>query len=358
MRKESLAFLRKLLTTPSPSGYESAGQKVWCEYARKYADEVHTDSYGNAVAILNPQGDPKILLDGHADEIGLMIKHIDEEGFIYFQQIGGVDPALVRGKRVDIHTARGIVRGVVGAVAIHLQEKGKEPKVPKMHECFIDIGARHKAEASRRVAVGDPITFVDDFEMLDKNIAVGRAFDNRVGTWTVIEALRLVSARRCAPAVYACSSIQEEVSRTAGGVGAVMNVFNINPHAAVVVETTQATDSPGIDVKEHGEVKLSEGPTISVGREHHPVLVERLRSVARRKRIKVQIETFSLTGGTNAIVIHNKQGGVPSAVLSVPSRYVHTTVELIDLRDLDRTVGLLAAFLLDVRKGERFKVKV
>ena len=358
MRNESLAFLRKLLTTPSPSGYESPGQKVWCEYARRYADEVHTDSYGNAIAILNPQGDPKILLDGHADEIGLMIKHIDEKGFIYFQPIGGVDAALLRGKRVNIHTARRVVRGVIGAVAIHLQEKGKEPKVPKMHECFIDIGARNKDEAAQRVAVGDPITFVDDFEMLDKNIAVARAFDNRVGTWTVIEALRLVRGRRCAPAVYACSSIQEEVSRAACGVGAVMNVFNINPHAAVVVETTQATDSPGIDVKEHGEIKLSQGPTLSVGREHHPVLVDRLRSVARRKRIKIQIETFSLTGGTNAIVIHNRQGGVPSAVLSVPSRYVHTTVEMIDLRDLERTVTLLAAFLLDIRKGERFKVRV
>ncbi len=358
MRKESLNFLRKLLTTPSPSGYESAGQRVWCEYARRYADQVHTDSYGNAVAAWNPKGDPKILLDGHADEVGLMIKHIDDKGFIYFQRIGGVDPALVRGKRVNIHTARGVVRGVIGAVAIHLQEKNKDPKVPKMHECFIDIGARHKAEATRRVAVGDPITFVDDFEMLDKNIAAARAFDNRVGTWTVIEALRLLKGRRCAPAVYACSSIQEEVSRAAGGVGAVMNVFNINPHAAIVVDTTHATDSPGIDLKEHGEVKLSQGPTISIGREHHPVLVERLRSVARRKRIKIQIEAFTLTGGTNAMVIYNKQGGIPSALLSVPVRYVHTTAELLDLRDLEHAAELLAAVVLDIKKGERFKVKV
>jgi endoglucanase len=358
MRQESLEFLRKLLTTPSPSGYESAGQKVWCEYARKYADEVRTDSYGNAVAILNPKGDPKIMLDGHADELGLMIKHIDEKGFIYFQRIGGVDPALVRGKRVHIHSAKGVVRGVIGAVAIHLQEKGKDPKVPKMHECFIDIGARNAAEAKRRCAVGDPITFVDDFEMLDKNIAVARAFDNRVGTWTVIEALRLAAESKPACAIYACSSIQEEVSWAVGGVGAVMNVFNINPHAAVVAEATHATDSPGIDVKEHGEVKLSAGPTISIGREHHPVLVERLRAVARRKKIKVQMEAFSLTGGSNAMYIHNKQGGVPSAELSVPVRYVHTTVELLDLRDLQNAAELLAAFVLDIKKGERFKVKV
>ena len=354
MRKQSLDFLRKLLTTPSPSGHESAGQKVWCDYARKVADEVHTDSYGNAVALLNPKGDPKILLDGHVDELGLMIKHIDDKGFIYFQRIGGVDPALVRGKRVNIHTVRGVVRGVIGAVAIHLQEKGKEPKVPKMHECFIDIGARNGAEARRRCAVGDPVTFVDDFEMLDRNIAVARAFDDRAGSWTIIEAMRLARQHRPACAIYACNSIQEEV----GGAGAAMNVFNINPHAAIAVDVTHATDSPGIDVKEHGEIKLSGGPSVWIGRESHPVLVERIRSVARRKRIKLQTEAFSLTGNTNASVMHSKQGGVPSAVLGTPTRYLHTTVELMDLRDLQNTAELLAAFLLDVKKGERFKVKV
>ncbi len=133
MRKESLEFLKELLTTPSPAGFESSGQKIWCDYAGQFADEVHTDAYGNAVAVLNPGGDPKIMLDGHADEIGLMVKHIDEKGFIYFQQIGGVDPALVRGKRVNIHTSGGIVRGVTGATAIHLRKREKEPKAPKMH---------------------------------------------------------------------------------------------------------------------------------------------------------------------------------------------------------------------------------
>jgi endoglucanase len=294
------------------------------------------------------------MFDGHADELGLMVKHIDEKGFVSFQRIGGVDPALVRGKRVNIHTAKGIVKGVIGATAIHLLERDKEQKAPKMHECFIDIGAKDGKDAKKRVSVGDPVTFVDDLEMLDKNIAVARAFDNRVGTWGAIEALRLAGEGSLACAVYACSSIQEEV----GGAGAAMNVFNINPHAAVAIDTTHATDSPGINVKEHGEVKLGQGPTISIGREHHPVLVERIRAVARKKKIKIQLEAFSLTGGTDARVIHNKQGGVPSAVLGVPDRYVHTTVEMIDLRDLQHTVDLLAAFALDVKKGERFKVKV
>ena len=356
MRSESLAFLKRLLTTPSPSGYESAGQRVWCEYARQFADEVRTDAYGNAVAVLNPQGDPRIMLDGHADEIGLMIHHIDEKGFLYFQRIGGVDPALVRGKRVSIHAAGAIVRGVVAAPAIHLRDRDKEPKLPKMHESYIDIGAGSGKEARKRVSVGDPITFVDDFEMLDKNVAVARAFDNRIGTWTAIEALRIASESkgklRCA--VYACSSVQEEV----GGVGAWMEAETIAPHAAIAIDVTHATDTPGVDAKQHGEVKMGKGPTISIGRENHPVLVERIRSVAKRAKVPLQVEAFSLSGGTDALIIYRLKGGVPCAVLGIPNRYMHTTVEMLDLRDPERAAELAAALCLDLKKGERFTVKV
>jgi len=354
MRKESLEFLRKLLTTPSPSGYEPAAQKIWCQYARMYADEVRTDSYGNAVAVLNPAGDPKIMLDGHVDEVGLMVKHIDEKGFIYFQRIGGVDSALVRGKRVNIQTSRGVVRGVIGAPAIHLQERGKDPKVPKMHESYIDIGAADGKEARRRVEVGQAATFVDDFELLNKNIAVARGFDNRAGTWVVIEALRLAAKAKPRCAIYACSSVQEEL----GLMGAKMQVFNVSPDAAIVVDVTHATDTPDIDVKQHGEVKMSKGPTVSIGRENHPAIVARLRRIANRKKIPLQSEAFSLTGGTDAAIIYTHHGGVPSAVLSVPNRYMHTTVEMIDLRDLQRAADLLAAFTADIKAAERFTVKV
>jgi len=356
MRKESLKFLQDLLGAPSPSGHESPGQRLWCQYARKVADQVRTDSYGNAVAVLNGGGDPKIMLDAHVDELGLMVKHIDEKGFIYFQRIGGVDPALVRTKRVNIHTDKGVVRGVIGATAIHLRERGKEPKVPKMHECFIDIGARDGKAAARKVAVGDPITFVDSVEMLDKNVIVARALDDRIGAFAVIEALRLVKISRAKPrcAIYASSSGQEEV----GGAGAAMSVFNIKPDAAIELEVTHATDTPGVDAKQHGEVKMGHGPTITLGREHHPVLVKRLRRIAARKKITLQVEAFSLTGGTNAMTIHRAEGGIPSALLSVPNRYMHTTVEMLDLRDVDAAVKLVAAFCLDLKKGERFKVKV
>lgn len=356
MRTESLEFLKQLITTPSPSGYESAAQRIWCGYVRPLADQVRTDAYGNAIAVLNPDGDPKIVLDGHMDEIGLMIKHICDKGFLYFQGIGGVDPALVRGKRVNIHAKRGIVRGVVGATAIHLRDRDKKPEAPKMHKLFIDIGAADGKAARRRVAVGDPITFVDDFEMLDRNIAVGRAFDDRAGCFVVAEVMRMVAAARIKPkcALYVTSSIQEET----GCNGAKMHVEAIRPNAAVAVEVTHATDTPGLDVKQHGEVTMSKGPTVTIGREHHPVLVARLRQIADRKKIPLQIEVFSATSGTDAKVMWTANGGVPSAVVGFPNRYMHSTVEMIDLRDVTKTVNLLVAFVLDIKKGERFIVDV
>jgi len=354
MRKESMEFLRQLMGTPSMSGFETPGQKLWCDYARQIADEVTTDSYGNAVAVLNPKGSPRILLDGHIDEIGLMVKYIDENGFIYFQRVGGVDAALMGSKRVNIHGRKGIVRGVIGATPVHLQERGKEPKVPKMHELFIDIGAADAKAAGRLVQVGDPITFEDEFELLNDRVAVARAFDDRAGTWAVIEALRLAKAAGAACAIHACSSIQEETGLN----GAKMHVVRIKPDAAIAVEVTHAIDVPGLDKKQHGEVKLGEGPTVSIGRENHPVLVERVRRVAKRKRIKVQVEAFSQSGGTDAQAFWIANGGVPSMVLGIPNRYMHSTVEMLDLRDLQKTAQLLAAFCADLKKTDRFVVKV
>ena len=355
MREESLDFLKKLLTAPSPMGFESRGQKVWCDYAKKYADEVTTDAYGNAVAVLNPGGSPKVMLDGHADEIGLMVKHIDKDGFIYFQRIGMVDPAQVRGKRVNIHTAKGTVRGVIGAAAIHLRPRDKEPKSPKMHESFIDIGVKDQKAAEKKVSVGDPVTFVDDFEIFNGSIAAARGFDDRAGTWVVIEALRMLASKRkqlkCA--VYASSTIHEEGGTLAG---ASMLTHSIKPDLAVVVDLGFATDMPDVKNARHGEVKMGGGPTVTIGRENHPVLVERLCAVAKTKKIKLQTETFA--GKTNTQAIFSKLGGIPSAILGIPSRYVHTTVEMLDLKDLQRAADLLTAFCIDIKKGEKFKVKV
>ncbi|MFA9480393.1 M20/M25/M40 family metallo-hydrolase [Phycisphaerales bacterium AB-hyl4] len=357
MRSESYEFFKNLMATTSPSGFEAPGQKVWCDYARQFADEVTTDAYGNAVAVVNPDGDPKVVFDGHADELGMMVKYIDDKGFLYVQKIGGVDPALVRGKRVDVHTNQGPVRGVTGATAIHLQSRDdKDKKVPKWPELFIDIGAADGDDARRRVQVGNTVTFTDGFEMLSEHVGVARAFDNRVGTWCAIEALRLAAEHRdelqCA--VYACSSVMEEV----GGAGAAMNAANLKPDAAVVVDVTHATDSPGVDMKEHGEVKMGHGPTLSVGRENHPALNALIASVADKADIPIQYEAFGIAGGTNALSYYSKEGGIPCSVLGLPNRYMHTTVEMIDLRDMQRIADLLAAVARRIEKGQRFAVPV
>ena len=315
MRSESLRFLKELLSAPTPSGHEAPGQRVWCEYARRLADEVVTDSYGNAVAVLNPEGSPRIMLDGHVDEIGLMVKHVDDKGFVYFQRIGGVDPALVRGKRVSIHTAKGVVRGVVGATAIHLHERGKEPKVPKMLELFIDIGADGGKAARRRVSVGDPITFADDFEMITDHLAVARAFDNRAGTWAVIEALRLARRPGLNCAVCACSSVQEETGLN----GAKMQVFNVRPDAGIAVDVTHATDTPGIDPKQHGEVKMGAGPALALGRENARSPPGR-RSRSRSKPVPRPAAPTPTRSGRQTAASPPPPSPCPTATCTRPSR--------------------------------------
>ena len=355
MRTESLKFLRRLLTTASPSGYEPANQKIFRDYLRPWTEELKTDAYGNSAAILNPAGSVTVLLDGHIDEIGLMIKHIDEKGFLYVQSIGGVDPALIRGKRVNIHTEKKTVRGVVAAPPIHLRDRSKDAKAPKMHEIFIDIGAADGKAAKKQVSVGDPITFTDDFEQLNDHVAVGRALDNRIGVWIAAEVFRKVATARTGPRckLIAASSVQEEL----GLHGAKMQGFNLEPNVVIVIDVTHGTDVPGVDVKRFGEVKLNKGPTVSIGRENHPALVKRLRAVAKKKKIPLQIETFSTTGGTNTLAYWTQNGGIPSAIVSVPVRYMHTTVEMIDLRDLDRAVNWLSAFVLDLKSNESFAPK-
>lgn len=354
MRNESLKFLKQLLTVASPSSFESPAQKIWCNYARKYADKIHTDSYGNAIAVLNPKGSPKIMLDCHIDEIGLIIKHIDDKGFLYVQSIGGVDPALIRGKRIIINTGKGIVKGFIAAPPIHLKDKDKESKTPKMHEVYVDIGAKNRKDAEQRVAIGDYATFVDSFEMLTDDVIIGRAIDNRAGAWAVIEALRLAKDKKLSCAIYASSSVQEET----GLAGAAMQVHNIKPDIALVVDVTHATDIPDVNVKQHGEIKLGEGPALTIGRENHPIVVEKLRAIAKKKKMKLQIETFSKSSGTNAWVIWTKDGGIPSAIVSIPTRYMHTTVEMMNIRDLEQTATLLSAFCSEVKTKDRFKVKI
>ena len=357
MQKESLEFLKQLITTPSPSGFENRGTKVWLDYVKTFADKTYTDSYGNAFAILNPSGDPKVFLAGHSDEIGMMVNYIDDRGFVYSKAIGGVDFTVSRAKRVTIHTAKGGVRGVLGATAIHLWFKTSgEPKTPKLHEQFIDIGTKNKKETEKLVQVGDPITYVDDFELLREEKAVGRAFDNRVGTFTAAETLRLCASNKKSlkACLVAVSAVQEEITQG----GARIAAQHINPDVAVVVDVTHATDSPGIDPKEFGDVKLGSGPAITYGSVNHPGVVKRFEAVAKKKKIPVQREANGSRTSTDADVVFNVHSGVPTVTLGLPNRYMHTPVEMIHLKDLTQLCDLTAGFVLDLKAKERFKIAI
>jgi endoglucanase len=296
------------------------------------------------------------MLSGHADEIGLMVNFINADGFIYLRRIGGVDPAITKAQRVIIHTAAGPVRGVVGTVAPHLQKGDGEPKPPKLHELYVDIGAKNKKDAEKLVSVGDPITLADEFELLRGDIAVARGFDNRIGTFAAIETLRLLrqGKKKIAAEVCAVSNIQEEV----GLFGARQIAYSLKPDAAVCVDVTHAIDVPGLSKEQHGDVKLGHGPAITRGGPNHPEVYARLREVAKKSKINLQLEAVSGTSGTDTDAIFWTRGGIPSALVSLPNRYMHSPVEMIHLRDLTQISELLSAFVISLQPGEQFKTQI
>jgi endoglucanase len=356
MRDQSLQFLRKLINTPSPPGHEARGQRVWLDYVTQYADETFTDAYGNAVAILNKGGSPRVMLAGHADEIALAVNFFSDEGFIYVRRLGGVDAAITKAQRVTIHTKRGPVKGVVGNVAPHLMKDELEKKTPKIHDLFIDIGAPNRAEAEKLVGIGDPITLNDEFELLRNDLAIARAFDNRIGTFAVAEALRLLKegGQPLHAEVSAVSNIMEEI----GLLGARQIAYTLKPDAALVVDVTHATDYPTVSKQQHGDVRIGHGPTLTRGGCNHPEVVARLEDVARQHNINLQFEAMSATSGTDTDVIFWTRGGIPSALISLPNRYMHSPVELVSLKDLEKIPDLLAAFASSLARGEQFKVKI
>jgi endoglucanase len=356
MRNESLDFLRRLINTPSPVGHEARGQRVWLDYAGQFADETFSDTYGNCVAVLNKGGSPRVMLAGHADEIAMAVNYINDEGFIYVRKMGGVDAAITKAQRVTIHTRNGPVKGVVGNVAPHLMKEEKEPRLPKIHDLFIDIGVASRKDAEKLVQVGNPITLVDEFDLLRNDLAVARAFDNRIGTFAVIEALRLLkeSKGKLQAEVCAVSNVQEEV----GLFGARQIAYSLKPDVAVVVDVTHATDYPTINKPQHGDIKVGKGPTITHGGCNHPEVVARLEQVARTKKMPLQHEAMSSTSGTDTDGIFWTRGGIASALVSLPNRYMHSPVEVVSLKDLALIPELLAAFASSLRKGEEFKVKI
>ena len=352
LSKAALDFLEKFVNTPSPSGFERPAQEVWRSYVSRFADKVDSDVQGNAIGVLNERGKPRVMLVGHCDEIGFMVKYVSDQGFIYFGGIGGIDTNIVPAKRVVIHTAKGPVKGVVGRTAIHMQDKDDEKKPPKMHDMWIDIGAKNREEALGRVAIGDPIVFDVGYEILSGDLAVARGFDDKVGAFVVAEALRILAEDKgVKAAVYGVSSVQEEISFA----GAATSAFSIDPQVAIAVDVGSATDTPGVSKERHGEVKLGLGPIIDRGSSVSPRVEETLMQVARANEIPFQVAASPKWTGTDADAVFKSRGGVACGLLSVPNRYMHTPVEVIHLGDLENCARLMAAFVRSLDEKTDFR---
>ena len=346
-------FLESLLSTPSPSGYETDGQRVWIDYVSEFADEVRTDDYGNAVAVHEGSGDgPEIAFSGHADEIGFIVRDIVDDGFLRLSRIGGSDRTVSQGQHVTVHTDDGPIQGVVGQTAIHLRETGSE-EYSDIAEQFVDVGAVDGEEAEELVEVGDPITFSTELFELHGTRLSARGMDNRVGTWSAAEGLRRAVEADVDATVYAVSTVQEEV----GIKGAQMVGFDLDPDAAIAVDVTHATDNPDVKGKHRGPVELGAGPVVSRGSANHPNVVDLAREAADAADIDIQLQATGTRTGTDADGFYTSRSGIPALNIGIPNRYMHTPVEVVDTDDLDDVGALLGAIAEAAGEVDSFAVE-
>ena len=343
MTPESLAFLKSLLDTPGPSAFEAAPARVWRAEAQRFAGNVRADVAGNSFATLEGDGRPRVMFAGHIDEIGVMVSHIDDDGFVSFDTIGGWDPQVFVGQRVRLLGRQGPVLGVVGKKAIHIMDKDDREKVSKVEELWIDIGAANRAEAEGQLRIGDPGVLAAGVLEFPNGRLVSRSIDNRIGAFVVLEAVRMLAGGGPpAAAVSAVATTREEIAATGGG--ARSSAVALEADVAIVVDVTHATDYPGVDKRRHGDYRLGGGPVLSRGASVSEVVFELLAATAEGEGIPYTIEAASRDTHTDAEAIFNAHRGVATALVSVPNRYMHSPNEMVALEDLDRTARLLAAF--------------
>lgn len=356
MEPNAKAFLFDLLRTASPTGFELPGQRKWAAYVRPFADRVENDAYGNTWATLDGRAEKprRVMLEAHADEIGFIVKHIQKEGFLRIDRVGGSDTANARGRRIDILADHGVVRGIIGNTAIHLRKDGlTDEKAPKIHELYVDVGASNPEEVrALGIRIGHPAVYADGVEEFGNGRIAGRALDNRIGGFIIAQVLENLSKRRdtLSSTAIAVNAVQEEI----GGHGAKMVAHRLEPDVCVVLDVTHATDTPGIEHAVHGEVKLGGGPSITHGTCNHPQVVARLMQCAEELGMALQHESSSRYSGTDTDVIFHSRGGIPSALISLPLRYMHSVVEVADLGDVEKVIALLTAFVASVGEGDHF----
>ena len=343
-------FLVDLLDARSPTGHEYEAQAVVDRHVESKADVYRKDTMGNRFATVNPEGDPSILFAGHIDELGLIITYINDDGFVYFDTLGGHDKSMISGRRVSILTSNGVVKGVTGKRAIHLMSPEDRKKVPETHEIWIDLGVKNKAEAEALVRIGDSAVYDQSFELIRGSVGVARAFDDKAGAYAVMEAvLRLSKEKKLAARVTAAATTQEEI----GTRGAMTAAFSENPDFAIAVDVGHATDSPDCDPRKYGMFKQGAGPIICRGPNINPVIFDKIVACAEANNIPYQIEADPRPTGTDARAIQVAQAGIATGLLSIPLRYMHTPSEMVDLEDVEHTVQLLVAVSKSLKKGER-----
>ncbi|TKX80194.1 M20/M25/M40 family metallo-hydrolase [Halorubrum sp. SD626R] len=354
MHESGRTFLDDLLATASPSGFETASQRVWTDYVGEFADDVSVDAYGNAVAVSEGAPDaPTIALTGHADEIGFIVRDVLDEGFLRIARIGGSDRTVSKGQHVTVH-ADEPVQGVIGQTAIHLRDQSEE-EYQEIAGQFVDVGATDAEEAREHVEVGDPVTVSTEPRELVGDRIAARGIDNRTGTWAAAEGLRRAAERDVDATVYAVSTVQEEV----GLQGARMVGVDLDDvDAFVAVDVTHATDNPDVETERRGPVELGAGPVITRGSANHPSLVALARDAAADAGVDVQLQAAGTRTGTDADAFYTARGGVPSLNVSIPNRYMHTPVEVVDLSDLDAVAELLAGIADGATGAAPFAVDV
>jgi putative aminopeptidase FrvX len=344
MQESSLAFLKTLLQTPSASGFERAIQDVVRTWAKQFADEVRTDRHGNVIAVLHPGGSPRVMLAGHCDQIALMVQHIDDSGFLYVQPIGGWDMQILLGQALTVWTDTGPLAGVVSRRAPHLLTPEERSKVPQFSDIWVDIGARDRNEAETLVACGDSVTFELGSRDLRNNLITSPGLDDKVGVWTVMEALRLMRGRPLQASIYCVSTVQEEI----GLRGATTSSYGIHPTLGIAVDVCHATDTPGNDKKQLGDTKLGSGPALFRGANINPHVFDKLRDTAKNHEIPVQLRGTPRATGTDANAMQLARDGVATGLVGIPNRYMHSPVEVVSLDDLERAARLLAEFCLSI----------
>jgi len=339
---DSFEFLKNYINTPSPVGFESAGQKVWLKYITPFVDNTFTDPYGTAVGVINASADFKVVIEAHADEISWFVNYINEHGFIYLKRNGGVDHQVAPAKRVLIHGRKGPVKAVFGWPAIHTRRVGSEPKEPqpKPDNLFLDCGARNKKQAEALgIHIGAVVTYEEGFDELAYDHLIGRAFDNRIGGFMIAEVARLISEnkKKLPFGLYVVNAVQEEI----GLRGAEMIARRIKPNIAIVTDVTHDTHTPMINKIVEGDIVCGKGPSLAYAPAVHNKLLSFVEDVAAKKKIPLQWRTLSRTTGTDTDSFAYSNDGCPSVLISIPLRYMHTTVEMLHRDDIESTIALM-----------------